>query len=557
MEDTPFLLGNNFSDKVKAINQAVNISRNRAFYGGHSSRGRGRGFYHHGYSHHGYYYPGYGTSRRGYSAGKLFTQSSHKVITNVDQTKLQCQFRKLHVQKLNCDSISSRAEAALEQKGSVQPGVQSSQSGEEVSQTDNTVNQVNTPVIIVHDVFVAGRASQHFDKWAELTSDYKMLKEVKGHRIEFNEIPVQVSEPRPMIFRAEERKFVCKEIEALLNKGVLVKVDACQGQFLSNIFLRPKKDSGKFRMILNLKELNKYIDHHHFKMDTFETALKLICKGAFMASLDLADAHYTLKIHEQDRKYLRFKFEEQIYEFTCVPNGIKSGPRLFTKLMKIPLATLRRQNNITITGYIDDTLIIADSVTECAKALADTAALLQALGFTINREKSEFLPVTKLQYLGYIIDSNLMRVTLPSDKVENIYEMVQELINDDVCTIRRAAQVAGSLISTSSANRFAALFSKQLEIEKNMALKQNYFDFDAVMSLTDDCKEQLQWWLHDLDKRHPVFLGTRMTFVILMPVMLGGVFFTPRQVKNLVLDGMSRKIYCISMLRNCWLFIMA
>jgi hypothetical protein len=29
-------------------------------------------------------------------------------------------------------------------------------------------------------------------------------------------------------------------------------------------------------MILNLKELNEYIEPHHFKMETFESALKLI-----------------------------------------------------------------------------------------------------------------------------------------------------------------------------------------------------------------------------------------------------------------------------------------
>ena len=40
-------------------------------------------------------------------------------------------------------------------------------------------------------------------------------------------------------------------------------------------------------MILNLKELNKYIEYHHFKMDSFETALKLVRKDCYTASVDL------------------------------------------------------------------------------------------------------------------------------------------------------------------------------------------------------------------------------------------------------------------------------
>lgn len=41
--------------------------------------------------------------------------------------------------------------------------------------------------------------------------------------------------------------------------------------FISTIFTRPKRN-GSYRVRLNLKEFNK----HHFKMDTFESALKLV-----------------------------------------------------------------------------------------------------------------------------------------------------------------------------------------------------------------------------------------------------------------------------------------
>ena len=44
------------------------------------------------------------------------------------------------------------------------------------------------------------------------------------------------------------------------------------------VFIVPKKD-GEYRMILNLKELNQYIEYHHFKMDTFESVLKLVKPG--------------------------------------------------------------------------------------------------------------------------------------------------------------------------------------------------------------------------------------------------------------------------------------
>jgi hypothetical protein len=102
---------------------------------------------------------------------------------------------------------------------------------------------------------------------------------------------------------------------------VLEQVEHVQGEFISNIFLRPKKEIGRYRMILNLKELNEFVAYHLFKMDTLETVLTLIRPNMYMASIDFTDACYSLAIAQLDRKYLRFEFENQLYEFTCFPMG--------------------------------------------------------------------------------------------------------------------------------------------------------------------------------------------------------------------------------------------
>ena len=57
-------------------------------------------------------------------------------------------------------------------------------------------------------------------------------------------------------------------------------------------------------MILNLKELNQYVEYHNFKMDSFEIALKLIENDCFMASVDLGNAYYSVNVAQEHRKYL-------------------------------------------------------------------------------------------------------------------------------------------------------------------------------------------------------------------------------------------------------------
>ena len=56
--------------------------------------------------------------------------------------------------------------------------------------------------------------------------------------------------------------------------------------------------------------------------------------GCFMASLDIRDEYYTVPIHSTYQKYLKFSFNGQLFQFTCMPNGLACAPRLFTKLLK-------------------------------------------------------------------------------------------------------------------------------------------------------------------------------------------------------------------------------
>lgn len=59
-------------------------------------------------------------------------------------------------------------------------------------------------------------------------------------------------------------------------------------------------------MILNLWELNNS-SIQHFRMDTFENALIIISKNAcIMASVDIKNAYFSVRIYKERQKYLRF-----------------------------------------------------------------------------------------------------------------------------------------------------------------------------------------------------------------------------------------------------------
>ena len=111
-------------------------------------------------------------------------------------------------------------------------------------------------------------------------------------------------------------------------------------EFVSPIFISHKSNGG-IRLILNLKQLNKNIDYHHFKMESINTILNLITKDCFMASINLKDAYYNVKISETFQRYLKFEFLDKLYKLVCFPNGLAPYQREFTKITKVPLSDLR------------------------------------------------------------------------------------------------------------------------------------------------------------------------------------------------------------------------
>ena len=81
-------------------------------------------------------------------------------------------------------------------------------------------------------------------------------------------------------------------------------------------------------------------------------------------------------------------------------------------------------------------------------------------------------------------------------------------------SIRQVASVTGKLTATKPANRFAPLFTKQLEIEKNRALSKNGFDYDQKMSISDLAVRDLRWSLEHLPESSAPIRCPKLDYVI-------------------------------------------
>ena len=232
-----------------------------------------------------------------------------------------------------------------------------------------------------------------------------------------------------------------KEINRLMSRGVIKTISDSENGFVSSIFLREKKEN-KHRLILNLKEFNKNVVYRHFKMGNLKTALNMMRQNCFMASIDLSDAYYSVPVALTDQKYLLFKFEGQLYKFVCLPNGLSSAPRIFTKLLKPVFSALHKQGH-QILGYLDDSFLMGDTFEECKKSVIATVKLFTKLGFQVHPDKSNLFPSQEIHFLGFILNSQNMTVTLTDEKRTQIIECIKVLENKKDLKTRDLAKFLG------------------------------------------------------------------------------------------------------------------
>lgn len=242
---------------------------------------------------------------------------------------------------------------------------------------------------VIPNVPLAGRLKYFLPAWESLTQDQSILKIVKGYQIPFQNHPYQ-GKPNPQVVNQSQSKLIEAEVLGLLEKGAISKSSHCEGEFLSNLFLVPKKD-GSQRPVINLKALNRFIPYEHFKMEGLHCLKFMLEKGDYMCKIDLKDAYFSVPLHELSRKFVKFVWSNNVYEFLCLCFGLGPAPRIFTKLLKVPISLLRRLN-IRVVIYLDDMLMLGSSIKNILIARDTVIFLLQHLGFIINWKKSILKP---------------------------------------------------------------------------------------------------------------------------------------------------------------------
>ena len=251
--------------------------------------------------------------------------------------------------------------------------------------------------------------------------------------------------------------------------------------------------------VINLKEVNQFLNYHHFKMYGTHLLRDLLQPNDWMGKIDLKDAYFVIPIWKNHQKILRFLWKDSLMEFACLPFGLASAPRIFTKLMK-PVVALLRRSLIRLIIYLDDILFMNKTPARLQRDMSTAIHLLDNLGFVINLTKSQLKlwPTQTLEFLGFIVHTKNMTLVFPQGKVTAIKDLCSQMLSQTELTVRDIARLIGRLTASIQAIFPAPLHYRQLQSLKNTAL-QSGENYNTKVSLNPACQEELQLWIAHLN----------------------------------------------------------
>lgn len=345
-------------------------------------------------------------------------------------------------------------------------------------------------------VAVGGCLSHHWKDWLQIGAEKWIVSVLReGYMIPFSAPP-----PLTTDFRGFESDHLSstkyaalsQEITLLRNKEAIEEAPSTPG-FCSRMFVVPKKTGG-FRPIIDLSTLNTYVTKTRFKMETTRSVMEAVRQGDWMASVDLQDAYLQVPMHQDSRRYLRFRWEGRSWQFRTLCFGLSTAPQVFTRLMG-PISAVMHKQGYRLLRYLDDWLILATSKEEISRALEFLLHLCQNLGIQVNWEKSSLQPAQEKVYLGMVIRSPVLKAFPTQERLHNLELSLRSFLSQQSPPAKDWLRLLGLMSSLIYLVPNSRRRMRSLQIRLGRLWKRSSEPEETPVRRSEDIHQDLLWWL--------------------------------------------------------------
>ena len=233
----------------------------------------------------------------------------------------------------------------------------------------------------------------------------------------------------------------------------------------------PKAD-GSYRPITDCRRpeglsINNHMDSTFktFNYITIDQVAANVKEGCFMASIDIFAAYRSISIKPDQWTYqgIMWPYQGQLMPLwdARLSFGLRCAPFIFTNISNFVAVTMERMGYKCVANYLDDFLVFGDTYLQCQTAQMALITLLGDLGFAVSWKKCS-TPSTSVRYLGIIINSIDLTLSLPKDKLMKMKKELEFFVGRTRATKKQIQRLCGILAHSAKVIRGGRTFSRRM-----------------------------------------------------------------------------------------------
>ena len=228
--------------------------------------------------------------------------------------------------------------------------------------------------------------------------------------------PVKLPPRKPPLALRDKYR---KELERLEKRSIIRKVTEPSDWISSTVVV--SKASGKVRLCIDPKPLNKALKRNHYPLATIDDVLPELAKARLFSVADVQNGFWHVELDEESSKLTTFATPWGRYRWQRMPFGISPAPEEFQRRLNEALEGLSGistvADDIIIWGVGDND---EEARTDHDRKLVALLNRCEEKGIVLNRDKFR-LRLTEVSYVGHLITSEGLKVD--PKKVEAIQKM--------------------------------------------------------------------------------------------------------------------------------------
>jgi hypothetical protein len=154
-----------------------------------------------------------------------------------------------------------------------------------------------------------------------------------------------------------------------------------------HVIIKPGK---KPRLVIDLsRNLNQHLIYKYFSYSSVQEAAEASTVNCWYGKLDLSNCFLSFPLHPEAWPHFIFRFDGKLYQFTRMPFGLSSAPRICTLLLSVIAHRLTQEQFFKLIRYLDDFLFVTNTQADMERclSLAQQVFLTSALSSTRRRLK--------------------------------------------------------------------------------------------------------------------------------------------------------------------------